>query len=227
MPDKRFGVAVAIAGLVTGLLIAPGEVQDVSYGKTEISGYSGSEPFAAPNRILADDSYASAATQVSDTGARYSSSRPSDNYFTSGTTANIPETIVSKMNYDLPVECYMYLSSAFHQDDYDNKGSLAKANTRTYVPAHVAARAGSSRALALPTRPKSILRPGGCARCAWEVARVSAAQTKSFSAMFSMNFFRKGGSIRQQHLAAGIRGQTEGRLATASTFPRGWRNLSL
>jgi hypothetical protein len=219
LSHKHFGVAVGVAGLFTGLSIAPGEVEDVRDWGTEISGYNGSDLFGAPSWVLAGETYEVA--HVVDPGARYVTSSSESEKDSSGNYVDVPSTKGSNSVYDgrnsLPI------LAVLDQGNFGSKESL----TNAYAHASVSTPAISSRALTRPTHRTAMLPLEGCARCAGQAARAFAGRAKSFSAMFSINLPRKGGSIQQQHPTTGIRRQRQAPLLTASILLRGWRNPSL
>src|SRR5271165_5102566 len=232
MSREHFGAAVVVAGLLTASPIALGEVEEGSHTRTEISGYGGWDLFRAPIGALVVDSNEVA----NDDGADAQSTRlsPPENDSVSGNYANIPPTTRSSIISSSPTADPLYLQSTSDKGNSNNIGTFASA------PAHpsVATPTGSSGALtsvsprsppsltwprygrSRGSYPKLTLPPTGCARCVGQVARASAGRAKSFAALFSRNFFRKGGSVLPRHLVSGIVRQGNPPLLAASTILR-------
>jgi hypothetical protein len=219
MSRKHFGAAVAVAGLLTASPIALGEVEEGSHARTEISGYGGWDHFRAPIGALVVDSNEVADDNGAD--ARNTRSSPSEDDLVSGYYAIIPATTRSSIISDSPAVDSS--PTTFNTGNSSNVGAFAN------KPAHpsVSTTTGSSRMLTLVSHATSTLPAAGCARCSGQVARASAGRAKSFAALFSRNFFRKGGSVLPRHLMMGIVRQRDPPLLTASTIQRGWSNPSL
>jgi len=227
MSGKHF---VAVAGLLTGLVIAPGDVEEVSYGRTEISGYGGSDLFGAVNGVLVVDS--SEAVDVNGAGARSARSSPPEYNPVSGRYANIRPTTGSNILSDPPVVDPLFLRPTSDKGDSNTSGTVANASahpsisTPTMRPS-VSTPAVSLRALKPRSRAPSTLRPEGCAQCGGEVAHASAGRAKSLLALLSRIFSGNGGSVRPRHPVTGIGRERDGALLTASTIQHGRRDPSL
>ncbi len=220
MSWNHFGAAVAVAGLLTGLPIAPGEVGEGGYGRTELSGY-GSGLFRAVNGVLVVDSIGVA--DVSGGHARNTRSYLPENDPVSAYEANIPPTTRSNIISSPNAVDRLFLQSIYDKGNSNNSGTFANASGRPSVSTQTL----SSRAPTSRPRPTSTLRAEGCARCGGEVARASASRPKLLVALFSRTFFPKGGSVRPRHQVAGIGRQRDAPLLTASTIQHGWRIPSL
>ena len=217
MSCKRFG---AVAGLLTGLLIVPGELEEAVNGRTDIFGYGGSDYFGVVNAVLVVDS-----TGVADVGGRARNARSylPENDPVIEYHANIPSTASSNIVSNPIAVDPLSLQSAFDEGNTNAIGTRADApvHRSVFKPA-VSSRGPKSRSLATPT-----LRPAGCAQCGGEVARATAGRAKSFAALFLRTFSGKGGSVRQRHPVTGIGRERDRALLAASTIPRGWRMSSL
>jgi hypothetical protein len=215
MSREHFGAAVVVAGVLTASPIALGEVEEGNHARTEISGYGGWDHFRAPAGVLVVDS--NGVADDNGAGARNTRSSPENDPM----YAIIPPTTRSSVISDSPaVDPFQ---TTFGTGNSNNIGTFARA------PAHPLASTptGSSAALRSVSYAKSTLPPGGCARCGGQVARASAGRAKSFAALFSRNFFRKGGAVLSRHLVSGIGRQRNPALLAASTVQRSWLNPSL
>ena len=217
MSRKHFGAAVAVAGLLTASPIALGEVEEGSHARTEISGGGGWDHFRAPIGPLVVDSNEVADDNGAD--ARNTRSSPSENDLVSGYYAIIPATTRSSIISDSPA-----VDPSQTTFDTGNSNKVGAFANKSAHPS-VSTTTGSSRALRSVSQATSTLPPAGCARCTGQVAQASAGKAKSFAALFSRNFFRKGGSVL--HLMTRIARQRDPPLLTASTILRGWSNPSL
>jgi hypothetical protein len=218
MSRKHFGAAVAIAGLLTASPIALGEVEEGSHLRAEISGYGGLD-LDAPIGALVVDSNKVADDNGAD--ARNTRSSPPENDPVSEYYAIIPPTTRSSAISDSPeVDPFQ---TTIDKGNSNNIGTFANKSAHPSVSTPT----GSSRALTSVSHATSTLPPAGCARCARQVARASAGGAKSFAALFSRNFFRKGGSALPRHLVTGIVRQRDPPLLTASMIQRRWLNPSL
>jgi hypothetical protein len=218
MSRKHFGAAVAVAGLLTASPIALGETEEGSHARTEMSGCGGWDHFRAPIGALVVDSNEVADDNGAD--ARNTRSLPSEDDLVSGYYAIIPATTRSSIISDSPaVDPFQ---TTFDRGNSNSIGAFAN------KPAHpsVSTTTGSSRMLTLVSHATSTLLPIACARCAGQVARVSAGRAKSFASLFSWNFFHKGG-FRTRHSMTGFGRQRTPPLLTALAIQRGWSNPSL
>jgi hypothetical protein len=181
MSRKHFGAALAVGGLLAGCQIAFAGVEEGSQTKTEIFRYDGWELSGAPILIwvvdsnkVADDNRAAAPNTLSS---------PSENDPLSEYHLNIPQAIRSNtIDNSLAVDPLYFQSNI-------GKGNSNNVVTFTSESAH------PSRTLTPRRHATSMSPPGGCARCVGEVARATAGRAKLFAALFSSNFFRKGGSV--------------------------------
>ena len=217
MSREHLGAAVVVAGLLTASPIALGEVEEGSHARTEISGYGGWDQFRAPVGALVVDSNEVADGNGAD--ARKTRSSPLEN---DPVYAIIPPTTRSTIiSDDSPaVDPFKTTFSSGNSNNigtFGNKSAHASVSTPT----------GSSRALTSVSYAKSTLPPAGCARCVGQVARASTGRAKSFAALFSRNFFRKGGAVLPPHLVSGIVRQRNPPLLAASTIQRSWLKPSL
>jgi hypothetical protein len=189
MLRKHFGAAVAVAGLLTGSRIALADVEEGSPKRTEIIAYDGWELSGAPiwiwivdaNKVV-DDNLAAAPNTIS---------FPSENGPLSEYDVNIPQATRSPMIDNLPAVDPLYFHSNFGKGNSNNIRAFASES------AHPSGTPTSRR------RATSISPPGGCARCVGEIAPAAAGRAKLFAALFSSNFFRKGGSVVQRHQVTG------------------------
>ncbi len=209
MSRRRF---VALAGLLTGLLIVPGELGPVL-------GYGGSDHFGVVDAVLVVDP-----TGVADVGARARNARSylPENDPVIGYAANIPPKTDNNIFGEPNAVDALFLQKIYAKVDSDNGGTVANASGRPSVLTP----AVSSKARMLHSRAKSTLRPEGCAQCG-EVVRATGGRTKTLAALISRAFSGKGGPVRPHHPVAGIGQQREAAFLTASTIPRGWRIPSL
>jgi hypothetical protein len=220
MSHKHFGAAIAIAGLLMACPIALGEVEEGSHVRTEFSGYGGWGRFAAPIRVLDADS-----SEVADGNAgdsRDTHSPPFENEPVNEFNIYIPPTTRSSVISNSPAGDPLYLQSTF-EGNSDNIGTLPGTAARRSISTPP----GSSRALTLVSHAKSTLPPAGCVRCVGQIARASAGGTKSLAALFSRNFFRKGGPVQPRRLVSGNVRLRNPPLLTASTIQRSWLTPSL
>ena len=132
----------------------------------------------------------------------------------SGFYPNIPLTSGSTVLSNPPAVDPLFLPSLFDEGDSNiDKGNSNNSDTLMNAPARPsvsAPTAPSSRALTFHSHAPS--RPEGCARCGGEVAHASAGRAKSFAALFSRTFSRKGGSARPRHPVAGVGRERDGAL---------------
>ncbi|MBV8440934.1 MAG: hypothetical protein JO312_10320 [Hyphomicrobiales bacterium] len=218
MSRKHFGAAVAFAGLLTGSQIALAEVEDGSQERTEIFVYGGWELVGAPLAILVVDSNKGA----DDNGAD-ARNIPSRNDQTGEYYANIPATTRSNTIDGPPDSGFLYLNSTFDKNNSSKVGTSASESARPSISTLT----GSSRPPTPRRQARSMLPPAGCARCVGEVQRPAAGRAKSFAALFSINFFRKGASVVQLHPVTGNARQRDAPLLVGSALQRGWRYPSL
>src|SRR5271166_4642334 len=212
MSRKHFGAAVVVAGLLTAPAIALAEVEEGSHARTEISGYGGWDHFYAPIGALVVDSNEVADDNGAD--ARNTRSPPLQN---DPVYAIIPPATRSTMISDDspavdPFQTTFDRRNSNNIGAFSNKSAHPSISTPTGSPGALTSvsprsppsltwsRYGRSRG----SYPKSTLPPAGCARCVEQVAQASAGRAKSFAALFSRNFFRKGGSVQPRHLFSGI-----------------------
>ena len=189
MSRKHVGLAIVVAGLLTGSQIALAEVEGGSQGKAEILGYDGWELSGAPiwiwvvdsNKVV-DDNLAAAPNTLS---------FPSENGPLSEYDVNIPQATRSHTIDNLPAVDPLYFHSNF------DKGNSNNIRAFTSESAH------PLRTLTPRRHATSMSPPGGCARCVGEVAPATADRAKLFAALFSSTFFRKGGSVVQRHQVTG------------------------
>jgi hypothetical protein len=180
MSRKHIGAALAVAGLLSGSQIAVAEVEAGSRGKTEIIAYDGWELSGAPILIWVVNSNNGANDNRADTPNTLSF--PSENDPLSEYHPNIPQATRSHTIDNSPDALPLYFQS-----------NLDKGNSNT-IRALRSESAHPSRTLT-PRRAVSTAPPGGCARCVGEVARATAGRANLFAALFSRDFFRKGGSV--------------------------------
>jgi hypothetical protein len=189
MSRKHIGAALAVAGLLTGSRIALANVEEGSPKRTEIIAYDGWELSGAPIWIwvvdankVADDNLAAAPNTLL---------FPSENGPLGEYDVNIPQATRSHTIDSLPAVDPLYFHSNFDKGNSSNIGAL------TSESAH------PLRTLTPRRHATSMSPPGGCARCVGEVAPATAGRAKLFAALFSSNFFRKGGSVVQRHQVTG------------------------
>ena len=189
MSRKHIGAALAVARLLTGSQIALADVEEGSPKRTEIIAYDGWELSGAPIWIwvvdankVADDNLAAAPNTLS---------FPSENVPLSEYDVNIPQATRSHTIDNLPALDPLYFHSNFDKGNSND------------IRAFIGKSAHPSRTLTPRRHATSMSPPGGCARCVGEVAPATAGRGKLFAALFSSNFFRKGGSVIQRHLVTG------------------------
>jgi hypothetical protein len=216
MSREHFGAAVLVAGVLTASPIALGEVEEGNHARTEISGYGGSDHLRAPVGALVVDS-----NEVADDNGAAAENMRSSPPENDPMYAIIPPTTRSSIIRHSPE--VDPLQTTFNTGNSNNIGTFASAPARPLVSTPT----GSSRALTSVSYAKSTLPPVGCARCVGQVARASTGRAKSFAALFSSNFFRKGGAVLPRHLVSGIVRQRNPPLLAASTIQRSWLTPSL
>ena len=209
MSNEHFGAALVIAGLLMASPIALGEVEEGSHARTENSGYS---YYASFIRYSAVDSSEVADVNAADT--RDARSRPFENDPLSEFNINIPQTTRSSVISNSPAEDPLYLQSTFDEGNSGEIGTLPSAAAHRSISMPP----GSSRALTLVSHAKSTFSPAGCVRCVGQIVRASAGGTKSLTALFSRNVFRKGGPVQPRHLVSGNVRLRNPPLLTASTI---------
>ncbi len=181
MSRKHIGAALAVAGLLSGSQIALAEVEAGSRGKTEIIAYDGWELSGAPILIWVVNSNNGANDNRAD--APNTLSFPSENDPLSEYHLNIPQVTRSHTIDSSPDARSLYFQSNLDKGNSNTIGALRSES------------AHPSRALTPRRRAGSMAPPGGCARCVGEVARATAGRANLFAALFSGDFFRKGGSV--------------------------------
>lgn len=195
MSAKHFGASTALASfLVVGLPIAPIRVQDLVYGRMQISEPGDPVHFDPPSGMSAGDS--SQVAYLDD--ALYSPSALSGNSTSLAASPTFSPDTATDTNYSSFSVNPLYFPSFSPPGQVNAPPMTSKVAAVTFAPA-----AMSPRAPRHPARPRPTLKQTGCARCYDEVARRwTSVRPKPFFAVLAQTLFRKSGSMRRQHLVA-------------------------